>query len=358
MTARRVVLFVTHDPFWRLGGGERTRNLALAWMLGQLFDLHLFCLAPVGDADRKRLAALRVSAQLHPCTDAEPAAASAQLTDLVGAIAAHACIFARLRLDFLANALPPGVLRILDTHDLVSDNVASRARVGLEPWGGVDLSFDEEMQRLARYDHVLLIQQDDARRVAAAIGPRALCVPHPVMFARQPVRARGRVLGFVASGWRGNVDALDWFAHEVWPALDGVTAELHVWGSVCQVWEPPVGVTAIAHGFVADYTAIWGSIDVAINPVRWGSGLKIKNVEALGHGVPLVTTHEGARGLDDDTGRRFRVADDPDGFAQHCRELLADAALRELTGARAHDYAALHFSPQTCFAPLIRELLS
>jgi hypothetical protein len=52
------------------------------------------------------------------------------------------------------------------------------------------------------------------------------------------------------------------------------------------------------------------------------------------------------------------VADDPDGFAQHCRELLADAALRELTGARAHDYAALHFSPQTCFAPLIRELLS
>ena len=194
--------------------------------------------------------------------------------------------------------------------------------------------------------------------MAAAIGPRALCVPHPVMFARQPVRAQGRVLGFVASGWRGNVDALDWFAHEVWPALDGVTAELHVWGSVCQVWEPPVGVTAIAHGFVADYTAIWGSIDVAINPVRWGSGLKIKNVEALGHGVPLVTTHEGARGLDDDTGRRFRVADDPDGFAQHCRELLADAALRELTGARAHDYAALHFSPQTCFAPLIRELLS
>ncbi|MDP3290246.1 MAG: glycosyltransferase family 4 protein [Methyloversatilis sp.] len=356
MTARRVVLFVTHDPFWRLGGGERTRNLALAWMLGQLFDLHLFCLAPVGDADRKRLAALRVSAKLHPCADAEPAAAFSRLAEIVSEIGAHACILAKLRLDFLADALSPGVLRILDTHDLVSDNVASRARAGLEPWGGIDLSFDEEMQRLARYDHVLLIQQDDARRVAAAIGSRALCVPHPVSFARQPVRAEGRVLGFVASGWQGNVDALDWFAHEVWPALDGVPTELHVWGSVCQVWAPPAGVTAIAHGFVADYAAIWGRIDVAINPVRWGSGLKIKNVEALGHGVPLVTTTEGARGLDHDAGRCFRVADDPDRFARHCRELLADAALREQTGARGHDYAALHFSPQTCFAPLIRAL--
>lgn len=357
MTARRVILFVTHDPFWRLGGGERTRNLALAWMLGQLFDLHLFCLAPVGDADHKRLAGLRVSATLHPCVDAEPAAASRQLADIARAIDAQAGLFARLRLDFLADALPPGVLRILDTHDLVSDNVASRARAGLAPWGGVDLSFDEEMQRLARYDHVLLIQQDDARRVAAVIGSRALCVPHPVMFARQPVRPQARVLGFVASGWRGNVDALDWFAHEVWPALDGTAAELHVWGSVCQAWVPPAGVHAIAHGFVADYTAIWSAIDVAINPVRWGSGLKIKNVEALGHGVPLVTTVEGARGLDDAAGQRFRVADDPDGFAHHCRELLGDAALRDRMGGRAHEYATAHFSPQTCFAPLIRALV-
>lgn len=355
MTRRRAVLFVTHDPFWRLGGGERTRNLALAWMLGQLFDLHLFCLAPVSDADHERLAALRVQGTLHACTDAEPQAACDRLAEIAASTGAHACIFGRLRLDFLADALPPGVLRILDTHDLISDNIASRARLGLAPWD-ITLSFEQEMAKLAAYDHVLLIQPDDARRVGAVLGARALCVPHPVMFAQQPVRAHARVLGFVASGWRANVDALDWFAREVWPKLDFADAELHVWGTVCRCWTPPAGLAAVPHGFVADYAAVWGRIDIAINPVPWGSGLKIKNVEALGHGLPLVTTAEGARGLDDDSGQIFRVADDPESFARHCRDLLVDAALREHMGARAHAYAREMFSPQTCFTPLIRAL--
>jgi ribosome biogenesis protein Tsr3 len=34
-----------------------------------------------------------------------------------------------------------------------------------------------------------------------------------------------------------------------------------------------------------------------INPVRFGAGLKIKTVEALANGLPLVTSEEGARGL-------------------------------------------------------------
>ncbi|WP_018412040.1 glycosyltransferase [Methyloversatilis thermotolerans] len=352
MTRPLRVVLVTHDPFWRLGGGERTRNLALSWMLGQLFELHLYCLAPVGEGDRALLSRLRINATLHP---ALPEVA-AGLHGLIDSTSAGACIFARIKLHALAMNLPPHVLRILDTHDLVSDNVTSRARVGLAPWDH-PMDFEQEMALLACYDHVLLIQRDDHRRVAARLGPdRALCVPHPVSFARVPVRPQGRTLGFVGSAWQANIDGLDWFAREVWPRFRDDALEFHVWGTAGTRWKPPEDARIVRHGFVADYRAIWGAMDVAINPVRWGSGLKIKTVEALGHGLPLVTTTEGARGVENPDSANFCVTDDPLRFADTCLRWLDSPGERAQLGERAHALASRLFAPERCFVELITAL--
>lgn len=352
MTRSLRVVLVTHDPFWRLGGGERTRNLALSWMLGQLFELHLYCLSPVTAIDRDLLSQLRVNATLH---DAPPDPVGG-LHALIGAVSAGACIFARIKLHALAMSLPAHVLRIMDTHDLVSDNVASRARVGLAPWDTA-MDFEQEMALLGRYDHVLLIQPDDHRRVAARLGPeRALCVPHPVSFPRMPVRADGRTIGFVGSAWQANIDGLDWFASQVWPRFGKQALEFHVWGTAGQRWTPPDDVRIVRHGFVADYRAVWGAMDVAINPVRWGSGLKIKTVEALGHGLPLVTTHEGARGVENPDSVNFCVTDDPEVFGDTCLRWLDSPGERAQLGERAHALAARLFAPDRCFVELITAL--
>jgi glycosyltransferase involved in cell wall biosynthesis len=84
-----------------------------------------------------------------------------------------------------------------------------------------------------------------------------------------------------------------------------------------------------------------------------GAGLKIKNVEALASGLPLVTTGEGARGIADVAGDAFLVADDPDAFASACLRLLDDVSLRTRVAARALQVARERFSPQACFAPLL-----
>ncbi|MGU7895915.1 hypothetical protein, partial [Escherichia coli] len=83
------------------------------------------------------------------------------------------------------------------------------------------LEFAQEMAFLGQYDRVLLIQPDDHSRVAAALGERALCVPHPVLLPAQPVRPDSRVIGYAASQWVANRHGLQWFFDRVWPGLKG-----------------------------------------------------------------------------------------------------------------------------------------
>jgi glycosyltransferase involved in cell wall biosynthesis len=82
---------------------------------------------------------------------------------------------------------------------------------------------------------------------------------------------------------------------------------------------PRVEVT----GFVADLEAVLDGARVAVAPVRHGAGLKIKSVEAMARGLPVVTTPLGAEGLDDGA----LVGEDAETFAAHVSALLSDDEL-------------------------------
>ena len=60
---------------------------------------------------------------------------------------------------------------------------------------------------------------------------------------------------------------------------------------------------------IDDLNVLYGrKADLIINPVQLGGGLKIKNVEALANGLPLITTPEGANGLEDGINNAFLLA--------------------------------------------------
>ncbi len=68
--------------------------------------------------------------------------------------------------------------------------------------------------------------------------------------------------------------------------------------------------------------------DVAVVPVRYGSGTRLKILESFAHRVPVVSTTVGAEGLDVEDGVHLLVADGADAFAAACERLVADADLR------------------------------
>jgi hypothetical protein len=209
------------------------------------------------------------------------------------------------------------------------------------------------------------------RRLAAAAGsPQARVVEVPAPFAAElppgppglPGRPAVAVLGSL--GWRPNEDAVAWFTGEIWPAVRRAlpAAELHVFGVARgAAAEPAPGGGSSAsgarrdaergitwHAAPADSAAAFACGSIHVVPLRFGSGVRMKVLEAWARGVPVVATPEGAAGLDAADGVELLVARDAAGFAAACRRLCEEPALAAALAAggraalrRRHDPATV-----------------
>ena len=357
MAPTKLVL-ATRMDFWRLGAGARVRVLALVSYLGRITQLTVVYLGPVSAADVQQTGRLGVRCEMvaldprFPLTDAEY---TRRFAALCAARRFDVCIIDRIGLSFLLDAVPPDTKTLLDTHDIVSDLGASMRKFGAAAEPGLDAAAEFAMFR--RYDAVIAIQQYDYDLICAQLGgARTVLAPHPALSSRRELRPVVSSIGFVASGWKANVDGIAWFASDVWPLVRRPGIALDLFGWIAERWKPPQGEAIVAHGFRPDLDAVYRSIDIVINPVRYGAGLKIKTAEALGNGLPLVTSSEGARGLHAIAGTAFLVADSPADFAAHLNRLIDDHDARKALGEAAYRFAEAHLSPQACFGALAREI--
>jgi glycosyltransferase involved in cell wall biosynthesis len=136
-----------------------------------------------------------------------------------------------------------------------------------------------------------------------------------------------------------NQVALEWFARFVLPLivekLPG--ARLMVAGS-----DPPPRhafpdpANAIDWlGFVEDIQPLFASCALFVCPIRSGSGVRVKLLEAFATGIPVVSTRLGAEGLARVDGEFCALADDPEAFAAKTVQLLNDCHAAREMAARA-----------------------
>jgi polysaccharide biosynthesis protein PslH len=82
-------------------------------------------------------------------------------------------------------------------------------------------------------------------------------------------------------------------------------------------------------------------------PVRTGGGMRMKVLQAMAYGKPVVTTARGAEGLRvNELPLPLVTAEDTEGIAAATAQLLADPVRRRTLGQAARAYVAEHFSPE------------
>lgn len=188
-----------------------------------------------------------------------------------------------------------------------------------------------------------------------------LCCPHGVetvsetLTERLEARRSGNLrLGFVGGGSNENAEAMRWFLHEVWPVVSQLAIELHVYGNVCdKLRDRPLSARVTLHGLVPALDTAYAHCDVMINPIMHGGGLKIKSVEALAHGKPLIASPEGAVGIKDPENSGVIVARSRSEFIDAVLRLAHNPEERESLARQALAAAQEQFSPRTSFAPLM-----
>lgn len=247
---------------------------------------------------------------------------------------------------FMSKALlhfDAGVLKIIDSHDRFADRhrlfLGARTRPTF-----FSTSAAEEGRGLDRADVVLAIQESERAEFARQTRARVIAVGHLLdvaELAATPPETPARTMLFVGSANDANVHGMTEFLDACLPKIRSAMpeAELVVAGSVCD--RLPAAPSCRRLGTVADLRDVYARTDVVVNPVRFGTGLNIKAMEALAMGRPLVTTSACARGLEEAAGNAIAVADTWDDFATATVDVL-----RNRERARAMRAAALDFAGQ------------
>ena len=144
-------------------------------------------------------------------------------------------------------------------------------------------------------------------------------------------------LGFLS--FHPNTIAADHLIRNIWPmVLSRIPdARLLIAGArpewLASYQEKPRGVTFV--GFVDDLEKLYEEVSVVCCPILYGSGTRIKILEAAAYGKPVVSTTVGAEGIGLKDGEEILLRDDPKAFAEACIQLLTDKSLAAGIGRKA-----------------------
>ena len=193
-----------------------------------------------------------------------------------------------------------------------------------------------EARHAAHFDRALVVSELDAQhlRVAAA-GAAVSLIPNGVDTAALrplPEAAAGKRLIFVGHlRYPPNVDAVRFLAHHILPALRAriPDARLTVVGDgapgVLREFSGRNDIDLV--GRVLSPIPYYEDAHVAVVPLRAGGGTRLKILEAMALGRPVVSTPLGCEGLAVEDGKHLLIADDAEGFAAAVARLLTDRAL-------------------------------
>ncbi|MEL7497061.1 MAG: glycosyltransferase [Planctomycetota bacterium] len=273
---------------------------------------------------------------------------------------------------------------VLDTHDVLHlRNEQFRSRE-VAHWINIDR--EAESAAVGLFDLAIAIQSEEAE-LFRDMAPQTNVItcghftPTPIAKASDtPSRTADESLttvsensnpvlrfGFIGSDNHANMLSLQTFLETTWrfavEQLAPKSIELRIAGRVCdqlnlECLGSTVGDTIEIVGYVDSLDQFYDSVDVIVNPVQFGTGLKIKNIEALAYAKPLISTPHSLTGMQLDSAGEYadvglpaRIFETPESFVELVALLLDPITLKTMAAA-AKRYRQTVLSEQSVYSEL------
>lgn len=369
--AKPRLLFLTHLLPWPLDGGGQIKSYHTLRVLSHRFDITLLALIRRPE-EAENLAPLRalcsfVQTVLLPRSRQRDVAAAAKAvltrrSFLIGrdnvpamhvavaeALAAESHVAVHVDHLQMTQFVPPGVgvPVILDNHNIehrIPQRIAqtpgmswAMRRFAAHEWPRLR---DFEIAASRRADLVLMVSEEDKHDLIA-LAPDLQNKVHAVPIGvdteyfgtvRRDADSK-TLLSIGTMYWPPNVDAMLYFCAEILPKIKAQLphVRLNIVGA-----KPTAPIRALAEADPEHVTVTGGVPDVRdwaadcgafVVPLRSGSGMRVKILNAMAMGLPVVSTTVGAEGIDVTSGEDIVLADGADDFAQATVRVLSDPAL-------------------------------
>jgi glycosyltransferase involved in cell wall biosynthesis len=340
------ILFVSPRQCWPATGGAKLREFHLAKALGTRASLHyIFFAAPQGEppsrSDLPFCESIAAAPPLRPYSAGKllrgllgrvPLSvlnySSPEMTSLLSRAAAGAS-FDLIHLDSihlaayqpLLQRLQPQARIVYDWHNIESGilrqyaaNAPSAARRIYSTLTIRKLAAVEDDALRTSFGHLVCSARERDELLRRAPSARIEVIENGAVFSPSPASApvRNRIVFVGLMNYHANVEAAQWFARSIWPAIRARFPHLRL---TLVGADPAPQVRAFAAlegvevtGTVPAIAPYYEDALAAVVPLLTGGGTRLKILEAMAAGVPVISTALGAEGLDVSPGENILIA--------------------------------------------------
>jgi polysaccharide biosynthesis protein PslH len=206
---------------------------------------------------------------------------------------------------------------------------------------------EQECRQL--FDAVIPISEDDGKWFTSQHGTAPVFVSVTGVDINPSIPETGNYrVGFIGSlDWQPNVEGLLWFVEKVWPAVNisspGATLNIAGKNADTRTRKKLKGRNVIFEGEVDDADLFISSMTLMIAPLFTGSGMRIKIIESMNAGVPVIASPIAAMGLPVTNGKDIIISSDTDEFISSVNELITNNLLRKNIATCAKQTLKINF---------------
>ncbi len=263
----------------------------------------------------------------------------------------------------------PGAFKVLDAHNalwLLYNRLWKTLSPGPRQWLlGRDwrLLKSYEGWLVREFDAVLAVSREDKAALQEAAGRPVDITVIPIAIDTDEVTVVERVadpnhiLHIGTMYWPPNIDAVNWFVHEVYPLIHQQRPDVQfdVVGS-----RPPAELLALndsglginVTGYVENITPYLQRAAVMVVPLLAGGGMRVKILNGLAEGIAIVSTTLGYEGIEVTPGWDILVGDSPEAFAAQVLRVLNDPDLNRQLAANGRRLVEQKYDYRNACQPL------
>ena len=219
---------------------------------------------------------------------------------------------------------------VIDTHDFLTSQFQIVKNFKLGKF------FETEIKLLNIFDIIIAISIEEAYIYSQFTNKKVAVISHSLE-SNFKINSQEKNIDiiYVASDNHHNISAIKWFFDSVYPLLNE-SIKICAIGKIVNFIPDYKNVTKIV--YAEDLSNYYKNSKIAICPMLSGTGLKIKVIEAMSFGLPIVCNIRGIDGLNNKTNNGCLVTNNPNEFANNISKLLEVESYYDKISNESKDY--------------------
>ena len=273
--------------------------------------------------------------------------------------------FDLIQVDFfelitIANILPKGIKKVFVHHELRRAKCLCEYSIIKNPNAMdkylLEYSNNFELQHLRQYDGVITLTDTDKSKLDAVMDKNKVYTSPPIINIENtrniaPFEPSNKIVFLGGCHHYPNIDGLEWFLSSCWENIlqEAPDAELHIIGKWNSKWqkrfarENQRNITFC--GYIENLSEYLRN-KIMIVPIRIGSGIRIKALDGIANGCPVVSTAVGIEGMNLVDGKDCLISDGAATFSNSVLKLMKDITLSKSLQSNARKKLEMYASSE------------